>query len=110
MKEKKKETKKEITKIAVAVKEKGINPRGKIFEGKVISKFPKRIAIEFERMNYNRKYERYSKSRTKIHARVPIELEKEIQIGDVIQIRECRPLSKLIHFIVIKKIKGKEEK
>jgi len=106
----KKSMKKELIKIAEATKEKKINPRGKIFEGKVIKKFPKRIAIKFERMIYNRKYERYSKSKTKIHARLPKELEKEIQIGDLIQIQECRPLSKLIHFLVIKKIKDKEEK
>lgn len=78
--------------------------RGKTFEGKVIRKHHKRIAIEFERMVYIRKYERYAKSRTKIHARLPICMEKEINIGDMIQIQECRPLSKIIHFVVIKKI------
>ena len=39
--------------------------RGRIFEGIVIKKFHKRITIEFERMNYIRKYERYTKSKTK---------------------------------------------
>jgi small subunit ribosomal protein S17 len=86
-----------------------LRARGRIFEGKVIKKFPKRITIEFERMVYVRKYERYSKSRTKIHARLPDCMEKDINIGDLIKIQECRPLSKIIHFVVIGKIKSAEE-
>ncbi len=81
-----------------------LKTRGKIFEGIVIKKFPKRIAIEFERMIYVRKYERYAKSRTKIHARLPICMEKEINIGDLIKVQECRPLSKIIHFAVLGKV------
>jgi len=75
--------------------------RGRIFKGKVIKKFHKRVMIEFERMTYVRKYERYAKSKTKIHARLPICMEKEINIGDLIKVQECRPLSKMIHFVVI---------
>jgi len=84
--------------------------RGRIFEGRVIKKFPKRIVIEFERMIYVRKYERYAKSRTKIHARLPFCMEANINLGDLIQVGECRPLSKITHFVVIKKIKSKDEK
>jgi len=87
-----------------------LKSRGKIFEGTVIKKFHKRIVIEFERMIYVRKYERYKKSKTKIHARLPICMEKQIQVGDYIKIQECRPLSKIVHFVVIEKIKSKEEK
>jgi small subunit ribosomal protein S17 len=86
-----------------------LKARGRSFEGMVVSKFNKRIAIEFERMVYVRKYERYSKSKTKIHARLPTCLEKEINIGDTVRVQECRPLSKIIHFVVMKKIKSKEE-
>ena len=60
-------------------------------------------------MIYVRKYERYSKSKTKIHARLPVCIEKEINVGDLIKVQECRPLSKIIHFVVIEKIKAKEE-
>ena len=83
--------------------------RGRSFEGIVTRKFSRRITIEFERMVYVRKYERYAKSKTKIHARLPTCLEKEINVGDTIKVQECRPLSKIIHFAVVKKIKGKEE-
>jgi small subunit ribosomal protein S17 len=86
-----------------------LKTRGRTFEGSVIAKFSKRLTIEFERMIYVRKFERYTKSRTKIHARLPYCMEKEIKLGDLIQIKECRPLSKIIHFVVIKKIKDAEE-
>ena len=84
--------------------------RGRTFEGRVIKKFPKRVVIEFERMIYVRKYERFSKSKTKIHVNVPKCMENSINIGDLIKIQECRPLSKIIHFSVVNKIKGKDEK
>ncbi len=87
-----------------------LKTRGKVFEGKVIKKFSKRIVIEFERMIYVRKYERYTKAKTKIHARLPDCISDKINIGDLIRVKECRPLSKIIHFVVIEKIKGGEEK
>ena len=111
----KKTGKKEI--VAVASKDDrdcpihgNLKARGRTFEGRVIKKFPNRVTIEFDRMVYIRKYERYSKSRTKLHARLPLCMEKEIDVGDLILIQECRPLSKIIHFVVIKKVKDKEEK
>ncbi len=111
MKEKTKMKEKvETTQSAVAVQnEKRIGTRGRSFEGIVTKKFPKRVVIEFERMIYIRKYERYAKSRTKIHARLPESISKEINLGDLIKVQECRPLSKIIHFIVVKKIKDASE-
>ena len=81
-----------------------VRARGRTFEGKVVKKFPKRAVIEFERTIYVRKYERYKKSRTKIHARLPENMADKINIGDLIKVQECRPLSKIIHFIVIEKV------
>ncbi len=91
--------------IASAENVKTVNTRGRIFEGIVTKKFSKRIVMEFERMVYVRKYERYARLKTKIHARIFDPLEKEVNVGDLIQVQECRPLSKIIHFVVIKKIK-----
>jgi len=84
--------------------------RGRIFEGRVTKKFKDRVVIEFERMIYVRKYERYYKSKTKIHAHLPQCMENQIQLGDLITVQECRPLSKIIHFVVIKKIKSAGER
>ena len=86
-----------------------LKTRGRTFKGIVTSKHDKRVAIEFERMIYIKKYERYAKTKTKIHARLPRCIEKEINIGDLIRVEECRPLSKIIHFVVTKKIKSAEE-
>lgn len=80
--------------------------RGRTFQGTVIKKFPKRLAIEFERTVYLRKYERYAKSKTKLHAKLPDCLADSINIGDYIEIQECRPLSKIITFVATKKIKS----
>jgi small subunit ribosomal protein S17 len=84
--------------------------RGRNFHGQVIKKFPKRVVLTFERRVYIRKYERYLKRRVKIHARLPDCLQKEIDIGDYVQGKECRPLSRMIHFVAIKKIRGGETK
>jgi len=83
--------------------------RGRSFKGKVIRKFPKRVVIEFERTIYIKKYERYSRRKTKLHARLSECMSQDINLGDYIEIKECRPISKIIHFIVINKISGKEE-
>ena len=86
-----------------------IRIRGRSFKGRVIKKFPKRVVIEFERTIFIKKYERYSKRKTKLHARLPECMTKEVNIGDYIEIRECRPISKIVHFIVIQKVSGGEK-
>ncbi|MDO8517202.1 MAG: 30S ribosomal protein S17 [Nanoarchaeota archaeon] len=88
----------------------GIEPvklRGRIFEGEIIKKFPGRVVIQFERMLYVPKYERYEKRKTKLHARLPDCLKDTMQVGDYIKIAECRPLSKIIHCIATEKIRSK---
>ena len=81
-----------------------ISLRGRIFKGTVIKKFPKRIVIEFLRTIYIKKYERYSKRKTKLHARLPDCMTKEINIKDYVEIKECRPISKIIHFVCTGKV------
>ena len=90
-----------------------LKTRGRTFKGVVVSKHEKRIAIEYERMIYVKKYERYTKSISKMHARLPTCMEKDVNIGDMVKIKECRPLSKIIHFVVIEKVneeKGEKKK
>ena len=86
-----------------------LRTRGKIFRGEVIRKFDKRITIKFSRKVYVSKYERYTNPTVKVHARLPQCMKKEINIGDYIEIQECRPISKIIHFVVIKKIRSNKE-
>lgn len=82
--------------------------RGRKFEGYVTKKFPRRIVIEFERMVRIEKYERYLKTKSKMHARLPDCLANSINVGDYVEIGECRPLSKIIHFVVLRKIHDKD--
>lgn len=84
--------------------------RGRTFEGEVVNKLHGRVKIEFERFLYDRKYERFDKRRTRLHARLPDCLKDKIQLGDWIEIKECRKLSKIINFYVTRKIRSKSEK
>lgn len=93
-----------ITDVAVASNGK-IGCRGRKFEGYVIKKFDNRVTIRSEKVKFISKYERYEKAWSKMHARLPQELKGEIKVGDYIQIAECRPLSKILHCMVIKKIR-----
>ena len=83
--------------------------RGRTFEGYVTKKFARRIVIEFERTIFVKKYERYSKKKSKLHARLPECMRKQVEVGDYVQIKECRPLSKIVHFVLIKIIKKAKE-
>lgn len=87
-----------------------ISLRGRSFKGKIIRKFPKRVCIEFERTVYIKKYERYAKRKTKLHARLPDCLVNEINLGDYIEVQECRPISKIINFVVTRKISEQDSK
>ena len=77
--------------------------RGRTFEGYVIKKFDKRIVVEFERTVRVSKYERFMKKKTKLHARIPE--GTNVEVGDYVKVRECRPLSKIVHFMLIEVIR-----
>lgn len=78
--------------------------RGRVFKGKVIRKLSDRLVIEFERIIKVPKYERYEKRKTKIHARLPKCMSEGIEVGDLVEVGETRPISKMIHAVVIKKV------
>jgi len=91
-KEKKKEGRKEV-----------VRTRGRTFQGGVVKKFEKRAVIEFSRTVKIPKYERFAKKKTRLHARIPEGMD--IHVGDIVKIRETRPLSKIIHFMVTEIVK-----
>ncbi|MDO8459838.1 MAG: 30S ribosomal protein S17 [Nanoarchaeota archaeon] len=108
MAKEKAKSKKQETKNDLTVVEQAVPTRGRTFEGTVTKKFPKRVVIEFERTVYFKKYERFSKKKTRIHARLPQDLHDSINVGDYIKVQECRPLSKIIHFVVKEKVRSGE--
>jgi len=75
---------------------------GFVFEGRVVKYSHKIAKIEIERLVYIPKYERYERRISRILAYVPRCLS-DIKVGDVVIIGETRPLSKLIHFVVLAK-------
>ena len=65
----------------------------------------KSATIEFVRKYYIQKYERYEKRKSKVKAHNPESVNAKE--GDVVRIRECRPISKTKNFIVVE-VLGKE--
>ena len=99
------ESKKKVT-----LKEKQVSlvaTRGRLFQGYVTKKFPNRVVVEFERTVYVKKYDRFRKDKTRLHAR--LQSGMNVNVGDFIEVQECRPLSKIIHFVVIKVVREKKE-
>ncbi|PIN94808.1 30S ribosomal protein S17 [Candidatus Pacearchaeota archaeon CG10_big_fil_rev_8_21_14_0_10_35_13] len=82
-----------------------LSARGRTFEGRITKKFEGRIVIEFERPLKIRKYDRYAKDKSRIHSHLPKCMQEEVKVGDLVKVKECRPLSKIIHSVLIKKIK-----
>ena len=80
---------------------KGFKLRGKVFVGKV-SKIssPKTVQVTFPRQIYLQKYERFEKRTTRIHVHSTPCID--INLGDSVKIMECRPISKMKNFVVIK--------
>ena len=83
-----------------------VSTRGREFMGTVIeAKMHKTVSVEWPRTRYVQKFERYESLRSRVKAHNPecINAEK----GDIVRIRECRPLSKTKTFAVIEKL-GKD--
>lgn len=77
--------------------------RGKIRVGKVVSFKAKKMAVvELEYFFYVKKYMRYERRRSKIHARVPPCVD--IAEGDRVAIAETRPLAKSVAHVVLGKV------
>lgn len=82
-----------------------IKVRGMILTGKVISdKMDGTVTVEHNYLYYDRKYKRYEKRRSKIHAHLPPCVE--VKLGDLVVIGETRPISKTVSFVVLGKPSG----
>ena len=91
-----------------------LSVRGRQFTGTVVStRMRKTAVIEFERLNFLKKYERYEKRRTKLKVHNPECINAKD--GEVVRVVECRPLSKSKNFVITNKLgvekgfKGKME-
>lgn len=76
--------------------------RGRSFTGIVISaRMSKTVTVEWPRRKYVPKYQRYEKRRTRVKAHD----ELGANVGDTVEIRETRPISKTKNFLVTRIIK-----
>jgi small subunit ribosomal protein S17 len=75
--------------------------------GRVISsKMDKSIVVAIERMVKHPMYGKYIKRTTKLHAH---DENNECNLGDTVEVRECRPLSKTKSWTlvrVVEKVRG----
>ncbi len=77
--------------------------RGQILEGQVVSdKMQKTAVVKRDYMRKSQKYERFEKRSNKYVVHNPPCLG--IKAGDNVKIMECRPLSKLVSFVIIEKM------
>ncbi len=80
---------------------KKIGTHGRSFQGVVVSdRMQKTVTVQWGRLKYLPKYERYMRKRTTVKAHNPSEINA--REGDIVTITECRPLSKTKNFIVVK--------
>ena len=74
--------------------------RGKLFEGIVIdAKAKGTVVIQKESPIYFKKFKRFGRSKNKIHAHIPSNLN--VKEGDYVIAAECRPISKSVSFVVV---------
>ena len=74
--------------------------RGKLFEGIVVNAKGKHtVTIEKKSFINFAKFRRYGKSKNRIHAHVPSNLD--VEEGDRVIAAECRPISKSVSFVII---------
>uniref|UniRef100_A0A7E4VWS6 Small ribosomal subunit protein uS17 n=1 Tax=Panagrellus redivivus TaxID=6233 RepID=A0A7E4VWS6_PANRE len=83
-----------------------VNIRGRILSGVVIKqKMTRTIVIRRDYLHFIPKYRRYEKR----HKNVSVHLSPaftDVQVGDVVIVGECRPLSKTVRFNVLKVVKA----
>ncbi len=74
--------------------------RGQVITGKVVSdRMMGTVVVERNYLHFVRKYNRYEKRSSRIHAHNPPCLQAKV--GDDVKIAECRPLSKTTTFVVV---------
>ncbi|MFX1491168.1 MAG: 30S ribosomal protein S17 [Promethearchaeota archaeon] len=82
--------------------------RGRIMDGIVAStKMKGTITVRRDFMRYIKKYRRYARCHAMTSAHLPPCIP--VEVGDTVRLAECRPLSKTVSFVVVERIKGKED-
>jgi len=84
--------------------------RGRILTGVVVKmKMQRTIVIRRDYLHYIRKYKRYEKR----HRNMSVHLSpafRDVKVGDIVTVGECRPLSKTVRYNVLKVTKAPGQK
>ncbi|GAU99213.1 hypothetical protein RvY_10245 [Ramazzottius varieornatus] len=84
----------------------GVHIRGRIFTGVVQKmKMQRTIVIRRDYLHYYRKYNRFEKRHTNMSVHMSPAF-RDVSVGDVVTVGECRPLSKTVTFNVLKVTKS----
>lgn len=71
----------------------------KLLQGKVLSnKMQKSIVVSIERLVKHKTYGKFIKRTTKLHVH---DEKNECSIGDIVSIKQCRPISKTKSWILV---------
>ncbi len=91
-------------KLFVTKKGRPLSFRGRTFTG-IVTKLSghKTVTVEWYRLFYLHKYERFERRRSKIRAHKPDWVD--INIGDKVKIIETRPISKTKNFVILEVLK-----
>ncbi|RZN73091.1 MAG: 30S ribosomal protein S17 [Candidatus Methanolliviera hydrocarbonicum] len=79
-----------------------LSVRGQVFIGKVVNAEGKTVVVKREMNRFVKKYERYERRSSKIHAHDPPCIK--IRVGDLVKVAECRPISKTKSFVVVERL------
>ncbi|MFP4117635.1 MAG: 30S ribosomal protein S17 [Candidatus Woesearchaeota archaeon] len=80
-----------------------VRTHGRSYVGRVLSgKMNATVTVTWERKRYVPKFERYMTQTSKVVAHNPDSIEAKE--GDIVRIKQCRPISKTKNFIVIEKL------
>ena len=78
--------------------------RGQVITGKVVSdRMQGSIVVGRDYLHYVKKYKRYEKRSSHIHAHHSPCID--LRVGDLVKIAECRPISKTKNFVVVEVLK-----
>ncbi|EIM83521.1 40S ribosomal protein S11 [Stereum hirsutum FP-91666 SS1] len=83
-----------------------VSIRGRILTGRVVStKMTRTLVIRRDYLHYIPKYNRYEKRHRNLAAHVSPAFRAEV--GDIVTVGQCRPLSKTVRFNVVRVLKNK---
>ena len=81
----------------------GFKVRGREFVGTVVrTNAQKTAVVEWERLFFIPKYQRYEKRRSRLQVHSPLCMS--IKVGDKVRIIESRPISKTKNFVIVERL------